>query len=282
MFFSKVLIVSLLSLSTSVLSMPTPTLSDEEGLAKRYYQDHQRYHRSTGSNAHPSASVSAVPSAGGQRKVKKPIPTAASNSTGPLPLGALEDLARCPAQQMACPVSPMTDVELAQSNADTPYECVLSQEDLYSCGGCTTLGTGLDCTAIPGVLSVSCSIGVCDVYSCKPGFTVTSDGQGCVEVISQNATIPSTEPSNSANITGIDTSPLPTANSTEEITASVTATGIVETVSASIETGAVSATASEAPSSAGASEAAPTSSSAEVAPTAAASEAAPAPSVSVA
>jgi hypothetical protein len=34
-------------------------------------------------------------------------------------------------------------------------------EDLYSCGGCETMGSGVDCTAIQGGLAVSCSLGLC-------------------------------------------------------------------------------------------------------------------------
>ncbi|WWC58615.1 uncharacterized protein I303_101158 [Kwoniella dejecticola CBS 10117] len=219
MIFPKIAILSLLSLSSFVISLPTPTLNNQEGLARRWYEDHKRHHPSAGENARPSPSVSG----GAKRKAKKPIPSTTSNEDGngssqPL-LGAAEDLTRCPAQQMACPVSPMTDVQLAQSNADTPYECILPQEDLYSCGGCTTLGTGLDCTAIPGVLSVSCAIGSCNVHSCKPGFTVTSDGQGCVEVItsSANSTVLSTEQTPSVNTTESATSPVATDAPTSSV-----------------------------------------------------------------
>ncbi|WWC66386.1 uncharacterized protein I206_100287 [Kwoniella pini CBS 10737] len=209
MIFTKVAILSLLSLATFVLSLPTPTLNSQEGLAKRWHEDHKRHHPSVGENARPSPSVSGS----AQRKAKKPIPSSKSIDSGQPQLGSAEDLTRCPAQKMACPISPMTDVELAKSNADTPYECILPQEDLYSCGGCTTLGTGLDCTAIPGVLSVSCAIGTCNVYSCKSGFTVTSDGQGCVEVTvpaSFNATLISTNQTFITNTTYTVTSPVAT------------------------------------------------------------------------
>lgn len=35
------------------------------------------------------------------------------------------------------------------------------KEDLYSCGGCSTLGTGTDCSALPGARGVECSAGKC-------------------------------------------------------------------------------------------------------------------------
>lgn len=38
---------------------------------------------------------------------------------------------------------------------------IAPKEDLYSCGGCATLGIGTDCTAIPSVLSVSCERSSC-------------------------------------------------------------------------------------------------------------------------
>ncbi|OCF54238.1 hypothetical protein L486_08151 [Kwoniella mangroviensis CBS 10435] len=167
MIFSRFLAFSLLSLSTLVLALPTPTLNDREGLDRRYHEDHRKHHPKVHESSRPSASPSGIV----RRKVQVPI------STVPVVLGAPEDLARCPSQQIACPISPMSLAEVQTVSADTPYECITPQEDLYSCGGCATLGTGQDCTAIPGVLSVSCAVGQCNVYSCKAGFTLSSDGE---------------------------------------------------------------------------------------------------------
>ncbi|WVW82470.1 hypothetical protein I302_104481 [Kwoniella bestiolae CBS 10118] len=166
MLFTKFITLSVLSLSTFVLALPTPTINDQEGLAKRWHADHQRYHPSADESARPSPSASGIV----RRKIQAPI------FTGPVVLGSGEDLTRCLSQQIACPISPMTSFELQSASADTPYECISPKEDLYSCGGCATLGTGQDCTAIPGVLSVSCAIGQCNVHSCKAGFTLSSDG----------------------------------------------------------------------------------------------------------
>ncbi|CAL1694226.1 unnamed protein product [Somion occarium] len=69
--------------------------------------------------------------------------------------------------------------------ASQAWECIDTQRDLESCGGCAiplTLGTprGIDCTSIPGVADVSCSVGSCVVHRCLPGFVVSLDKTFCV------------------------------------------------------------------------------------------------------
>ncbi|WRT64307.1 uncharacterized protein IL334_001239 [Kwoniella shivajii] len=199
MILLQILLVAFFSFYTLVSALPTPTTA-QEALAKRWHEDHKRHHPAVGNNARPSPSASRGLTKAAQ---KKPIPSSAPSSKI-TPLGASEDLSRCLAKQMACPISPMTDIQLEKSTADTPYECVSPQEDLYSCGGCTTLGTGFDCTAIPGVLSVSCSVGLCNVHACEPAYTLTSDEQGCALIFAGNATLPT-------NTTGI-------SNTTELLT----------------------------------------------------------------
>ncbi|WVQ83951.1 hypothetical protein IAT38_006096 [Cryptococcus sp. DSM 104549] len=68
------------------------------------------------------------------------------------------------------------------------WECVDPTSDLESCGGCTfgdfhagsnsSVATGFDCTAIPGVLrgSVTCSDGRCEAFACKRGWALR-DGE---------------------------------------------------------------------------------------------------------
>ncbi|WVR06021.1 hypothetical protein IAU60_003049 [Kwoniella sp. DSM 27419] len=166
-----------LSLLIQVAAIPTPTLPDHgvnavEAEYRRWAEDHQRYHRSVGESARPSSS----PSPGGARKRSaKPI-----SLPSDLPLGTPEDLFRCPSTQLACPVTDTSAQELLTLASSAPFECVSPLEDLYSCGGCATLGTGRDCTAIPGVVSVSCAIGSCNVHSCEQGYVISSDGHGCV------------------------------------------------------------------------------------------------------
>lgn len=39
---------------------------------------------------------------------------------------------------------------------------------------------GVDCTAIPGVMDVSCVAGSCIVRRCQPGYVVSLDGSYCL------------------------------------------------------------------------------------------------------
>ena len=43
-----------------------------------------------------------------------------------------------------------------------------------------TPADGVDCTAIPGVMDVSCAAGSCMVKRCMPGYFVSIDGTFCV------------------------------------------------------------------------------------------------------
>lgn len=67
----------------------------------------------------------------------------------------------CPAGLAACPI---------EGRGEFQYECLDSQSDLQSCGGCASMGTGEDCTAIPGARWMGCRVGKCEVYSCKAGW----------------------------------------------------------------------------------------------------------------
>lgn len=71
----------------------------------------------------------------------------------------------CPAALAACPVD-------AHS---TDYECLDTQSDLQSCGGCATLDQGKDCTAIKGAKWMGCVKGQCEVYSCAKGFKLVDN-----------------------------------------------------------------------------------------------------------
>lgn len=43
-----------------------------------------------------------------------------------------------------------------------------------------TPARGVDCTAIPGVMDVTCTAGACVVRRCQPGYVVSLDGQYCL------------------------------------------------------------------------------------------------------
>lgn len=82
-----------------------------------------------------------------------------------------EDVDNCPANLHSCPVTGL--------DGETSYECIDFATELESCGGCASVGEGLDCTAIPNVDSVGCEAGVCKVFSCNPGFSVVN-GTSCL------------------------------------------------------------------------------------------------------
>ncbi|KZV98754.1 hypothetical protein EXIGLDRAFT_727079 [Exidia glandulosa HHB12029] len=67
------------------------------------------------------------------------------------------------------------------------WECLNTQRNLESCGGCVTpipgaRASGRDCTSIPGVASVECVYGECVVSRCTHGWKVNQAGNGCFNV----------------------------------------------------------------------------------------------------
>jgi len=65
------------------------------------------------------------------------------------------------------------------------WECIDTDHDLESCGGCVLPLTpytpvGVDCTAIPGVADVSCASGSCIVHRCSSGYSASTDSTHCV------------------------------------------------------------------------------------------------------
>ena len=69
--------------------------------------------------------------------------------------------ALCPAQTAACPI---------EGRSDDDYECIDTTSDLQSCGGCASMGEGVDCTLIQGAKWMGCVKGQCEVYSCGKGY----------------------------------------------------------------------------------------------------------------
>ncbi|WWC85457.1 uncharacterized protein L201_000320 [Kwoniella dendrophila CBS 6074] len=79
----------------------------------------------------------------------------------------------CPKGLTACSIPGIND----------SYECIDTQFELESCGGCVNgkfgednnnhnVSTGIDCTSLPGVAlgASTCYQGKCDVYACKRGW----------------------------------------------------------------------------------------------------------------
>ncbi|KAK8843473.1 hypothetical protein IAR55_007130 [Kwoniella newhampshirensis] len=80
----------------------------------------------------------------------------------------------CPTPLTACKVTGITD----------SFECINTNEELESCGGCVNgdfngdkVTRGIDCTTLRGVArgGVTCSSGVCQAFACKAGFELSAD-----------------------------------------------------------------------------------------------------------
>lgn len=66
----------------------------------------------------------------------------------------------CPTSFSLCPVG------------KTGWECLDTATDLEACGGCPGTSDAVDCSTLPGVSSVDCVAGTCQVRSCARGFTM--------------------------------------------------------------------------------------------------------------
>lgn len=84
------------------------------------------------------------------------------------------ELSFCAAGFESCPINGVFSDE---------SECIDTSSELTSCGGCTSIGWGQDCTRIPNVHVSTCSVGSCQVMSCKEGYTIGSDNKSCVALL---------------------------------------------------------------------------------------------------
>ncbi|TEB26460.1 hypothetical protein FA13DRAFT_1890178 [Coprinellus micaceus] len=87
-------------------------------------------------------------------------------------------MANCPVGQTVCGIL---------GRAAGSWECVNTQSDLESCGGCAISATneandgeGQDCTAIEGVADVACVGGGCQVRKCLDGYEVSPGNNYCI------------------------------------------------------------------------------------------------------
>ncbi|KAH8088980.1 hypothetical protein BXZ70DRAFT_1042305 [Cristinia sonorae] len=84
----------------------------------------------------------------------------------------------CDAGLMACEV-------YGARSSHQAWECVDTESDLESCGGCVAplsegYSEGTDCTAIQGVSDVSCVSGSCIVGRCLAGYIPSADRRTCI------------------------------------------------------------------------------------------------------
>ncbi|KAG8950078.1 hypothetical protein FRC03_012966 [Tulasnella sp. 419] len=75
----------------------------------------------------------------------------------------------CAKPSVACPIAPTQDGP-SKTIDSIETECVFPQTDLENCGGCSSLGQGMNCAAIEGVKSTTCVTGQCQVFSCRKGY----------------------------------------------------------------------------------------------------------------
>ncbi|CAL1694647.1 unnamed protein product [Somion occarium] len=86
----------------------------------------------------------------------------------------------CPFSLTVCPLTSHSRPTSLTGWIQEGFECVDTESDLNSCGGCGTVNQTHDCTTIPGAVGVSCMTGSCRVDSCQPGYNRTSNGKTCV------------------------------------------------------------------------------------------------------
>lgn len=105
--------------------------------------------------------------------------------------------ALCPGSETACPIAGSASFLVSQASgfaafkagdahATGGYECLDTQYALESCGGCASMGEGVNCLEISNSSGVGCSAGVCQVFSCESGYKPNLDATGCVKVPSSH------------------------------------------------------------------------------------------------
>ncbi|PCH34270.1 hypothetical protein WOLCODRAFT_135598 [Wolfiporia cocos MD-104 SS10] len=165
-------IFAALGVAIAVLPSPAAALPSDSVLSAR----------------NPSPAVPVVPRAPGpspawrRHEARAPVPSNYKRSKREqLPIAPVQDISQqlCPLSMSVCPLSASKPGSLSEW-IEQGFECVDLTEDLTSCGGCGSLDTQYDCTAIPGALGVSCQASNCRVHSCKSGFTLAPDGKTCV------------------------------------------------------------------------------------------------------
>ncbi|GAA5890597.1 hypothetical protein JCM5296_004309 [Sporobolomyces johnsonii] len=77
----------------------------------------------------------------------------------------------CPASHTACPIE-----------GKNGFECIDTLSNIEQCGACQSQG-GIDCTALPGVESVGCVSGVCEIWSCQEGRSWSQEAAACLPVV---------------------------------------------------------------------------------------------------
>ncbi|GAA6039012.1 hypothetical protein JCM8097_000153 [Rhodosporidiobolus ruineniae] len=103
----------------------------------------------------------------------------------------------CPSGLVACPIAGSASFYLAQLSPFSStsfnstlgagegtgkggFECLDPLSELTSCGGCSSLSTGTDCSTLPHVRSAGCAEGRCVVFACERGWKPDEHAGACV------------------------------------------------------------------------------------------------------
>ncbi|GAA5821036.1 hypothetical protein JCM11251_001932 [Rhodosporidiobolus azoricus] len=73
----------------------------------------------------------------------------------------------CPSSHEACSVEGVKG-----------FECIDTSSNLEQCGACASAG-GVDCTSLPGVESVGCVAGTCEIWACAEGYEWSASSASC-------------------------------------------------------------------------------------------------------
>ncbi|KZO92364.1 hypothetical protein CALVIDRAFT_557602 [Calocera viscosa TUFC12733] len=100
----------------------------------------------------------------------------------------------CPSHLKACPV-PAVDalppdardmMEVPRAGGTMLHgECVDIMNDMDSCGGCSSVGEGVQCGEVEGVMETACVAGQCEIYTCRFGYSLSTikHADGSVETV---------------------------------------------------------------------------------------------------
>ncbi|KZO92360.1 hypothetical protein CALVIDRAFT_308913 [Calocera viscosa TUFC12733] len=116
------------------------------------------------SSSAPSAhNLNPSPSGVSRRGVQVNLPGSFSCPTG---------LTSCPIpEQFGQPLYERDMLEVPRMTGRTMHgECVDTMNDMDSCGGCATLGEGVQCGQVEGVRETACVAGKCQIFSCGYGY----------------------------------------------------------------------------------------------------------------
>lgn len=94
-------------------------------------------------------------------------PTPSGGYSGGYARRQKRDESSCPSSEVACPISFLSE----------NLECLDTQTELSSCGGCVTLDAGENCLKIPGAQGVGCLSGSCVVFSVEAGWKLNEEGR---------------------------------------------------------------------------------------------------------